>query len=386
MPPSKKRPRTLDGHSVFVKRLHSLTSSSGPPDPVAAFVVSNDRRLRQAVLTLAASAGVRVQPLPAQSSPGQLEPVTAHAPIPRVPLVLFGADASPTNTLGAPSSQIVTVSLGDTNPGDARNLPRFYLPQDEESLLKLLTHAANSVCRSGTVIEVRGAVGGAGCTSAALLLATAATLMGHDVTVVDSGVGPPSMELILGLEGKSAPRWGDLVDAGGNLRDLPHPQALRLALPRWQSLRVLSRRAGTGPVSPDAVSQVASSLAREPGLIIMDVGTHLPDTPSPGAGRGCDVSVLVVPRTVSAVVQANEVLTRGQGRRPLVLTRSRRGSVLMQRDIERALPGKIIGEIPEISALQNLADRGMGLPAPRARFWRGIRGFVADILSQVGAA
>ena len=355
--------------------------------PVAALVVSDDRRLRQGLLALAASAGVRAHPVG-----GRALFSGVYAPLPDAPLTIFGPDVLSDDAVVEvlksarfAGTRAVVASLTPVAPDRLPDgVARYCLPAHEPQLLKLLVNAANTVSRSATVIEVRGATGGAGTTTAALLLAGAASSLDHDVTVIESGASPPALELILGLENQSAVRWADLLGEHGSLRDLPHPEALRAALPRAGALRILAR-GGANPVpSNDAVGEVVASLARERGIIILDAGSHPRPERAEGVGVRSEISALVVPRTVTAVVRASEELSRSVGAKPVVVTRARRGGVLTGRDVERAIPTRLIGELPEISGLQNMADRGVGLPSAKARCWRVMRQIFTDLLATIG--
>lgn len=344
------------------------------PSPVAAFIVSADRRIRQTLLALAASAGVRVQALdtlPEGSPPAQ-------APTP--PLYLFGSDQAELVDF-VPREAVTAIIAFDTHE-TGNGIRVLRLPAQESIVLQLLVHAANIAFRNATVIEVRGVTGGAGTTTAAVLLANAAAGEGHAVTLVETG-GLAALELALGLENQQTVRWGNLTDSAGELRDLPNPDALRLALPRWRSVAVLA--CGPDSVAPShgAVGEVVAALARAPGIIIVDAGTHPgADVPPRGSARP-EISMLVVPRTVAAVVRAHRVVGEMAGRPPVVVTRPRRGSLIREVDVRRALSAPVIGEIPEISSLQNLVDRGQGAPGPQARCWPQIRNILRLALETV---
>lgn len=373
-----------------MERLQEPNPGATSTDPVAAVLVTQDRRLRQAVLDLAASAGIRVHPVARIPDPL----------LPQPPLHLFGPDAQHLTSATPPNSSAVFLTLEAPVPAlaptpaptatrapapGADPIEKFHLPAHEPQVLKLLVHAANTVCRMGTVITVSGVTGGAGTTTAALLFAGAAASLDHETSLIEGAGPPPAVEFALGLENAPGIRWPDLINTGGQLRDLPHPEALRLALARWRSIGVLARRGGSAAPQETAVAEVIASLARLRGIVIMDGGTpHRLDVAA-GGGMRADISVLVVPRTVSAVVQAHELIAKTSGEKPLVLTRARRGGVLSQRDVERALATDVVGELPEIAGLQNLLDRGTGLPGPRARCWKEARSLMHEILSSISA-
>lgn len=365
---------------------------AGAHDPVAALVVTNDSRLRQVIFDLATSAGVRVHPTSEVSAPL----------LPRAPLCIYGADAQhqipavPATSTAAlihvdsPNSvaaitRIPASSSLQTSAQDKAHM-EYFLPAQEREVLRLLTHAANTACRMATVISVHGATGGAGCTATALLLAGAAAYADYDTTLVEIGGSPPALELALGLENASGPRWSDLTTSDGSLRDLPHPDALRLALPRWRSLGILAQRpAGPAPNS-GAISEVISSLARLPGIVILDGGTPHSGSLAGTAEVGDDISVLVVPHTVTAVVQAHNIIQeQSRQQQPLVVTRSRSGGILSKTDVGRALGVEVLAEVPTIPHLQHHFDRGIGLPGPRARFWNSARALFEAVLEAVAA-
>jgi len=361
-------------------------------DPVAALLVTKNPRLRQVIFDLATSAGVRVHLTSEVSAPL----------LPRAPLCIYGTDsqhqipAVPTTSTAAlihvdsPNSvtaiaRVPASSNPQTSaPGKAH--AEYFLPAQEREVLRLLTHAANTACRMATVICVHGVIGGGGCTTTALLLAGAAAYADHDATLIEVGGSPPALELALGLENASGPRWSDLTISDGSLRDLPHPDALRLALPRWRSLGILAQRPSDPVPNFGAISEVISSLARLPGIVILDGGTPHSRSPAHAAEIGADISLLVVPRTVTAVVQAHDVIQKQPTQQqPLVITRGRSGGILSKTDVGRALSVDVLTEVPTIPHLQHHFDRGTGLPGPRARFWNSARALFEAVLEAVAA-
>lgn len=346
---------------------------AGLPAPIAALLISEDQRLHQQVLTLAASAGVRV--LTAEQLP---DFDIGRAPQP--PLYIFGSDKC--HLLPAPVERRCVVVTLESATAPVPDFELIQLPTAQARLLTHLATAANTVQRRAIVVRVRGILGGVGTTTTAALLAGAAASLDKDVCLVEGTVAAPALELMLGLESDAAPRWGALLNSAGQLRDVPNPDALRLALPRWRGLRALLRKPGTIAPTPQAAADVIGALARAEGIIIVDGGTPPSGTPRPAARLGVDVEILLVPPTVTATVSAHALIDQTH-RAPVVLTRARRGSVLTESDLRRAISVPFLGKVPEISGLQDLADRGLGLPNPRARCWNAARTLLQAALATV---
>ena len=332
--------------------------------------------MRQRLLDLAASADVRVQVVATITQP--------HLPDP--PLYLFGDDSAHLASAIPHDAHAVIIHLDAPQPNrPGATTPTYSLNGQEREVLQALTRAANAADRQGTVILVEGITGGAGATVAALLLAATYAGSNHNTFLVESGRTQATIELALGLENTTGTRWPDLTLPSGDLVDSPNPQALEAALLRWRSLGILAQRAGASSPGLTTVAEVVTGLARAPGIVILDGGAQAGASAWEAVGLRADICVWVVPRTVAAVVNAHGALENIRGRSPLILTRGSAGGVLSQRDVQRALDARIVGELPDIPRLQALLDRGRGLPGPRARCWAPMEVLASKILAQISA-
>lgn len=185
------------------------------------------------------------------------------------------------------------------------------LPADAEALLSCLGALGLHV-RARTLALV-GARGGAGATTLAAAVAREAARTGACTALVDLDGASGGIDLLLGIEHEAGPRWADLrAERAG----FP-PDALSMALPRWESVRVLSgdARGGARPGDP-GVPDAVRALVSEHDLVVLDLprnGTWVLAPPA-GVAPGClpcDFVLLVATcdvRSAAAATVAREEL------------------------------------------------------------------------------
>jgi secretion/DNA translocation related CpaE-like protein len=226
-------------------------------------------------------------------------------------LVLLGDDAA---GIGVPLRRpgVVLLTADDTSGVVWRRAVEsgveavVVLPRDEAWLIERLTEVADGGAPSAVVVGVLGGRGGAGASSLAVALATAAARRSLDVLVVDADPVGGGIDLLLGAEELPGLRWPDLVDVRGAVR----AAVLREGLPEVGGVRLLAWHRGD-PVDlpPAAMEAVLDAGRRGHELVLVD----LPRRDDPGTLAALwrlDVLLLLVPAEVRAAASAGRLLDR----------------------------------------------------------------------------
>lgn len=140
------------------------------------------------------------------------------------------------------------------------------LPSDDEVILRFLGGLA--LRPRARTIGVVGARGGAGASTVAAAVARAAVRAGTSTALADLDAASGGLDLLLGIEHAPGPRWADLrAERAGFPSD-----ALSMALPRWEAVRVLSgdSRGGVRPGDP-GVHDALRALVSEHDLVVLDL-------------------------------------------------------------------------------------------------------------------
>lgn len=203
---------------------------------------------------------------------------------------------------------------------------------------------------AGRVIAVAGVRGGLGTTALAAALAQAIHRAGHRTVLVDLDPVGGGVELLLGLAHDPGPRWADLADDHGAFI----PQRLRLALPTWQGVAVLSADARGGVDCDEPITElVITALARACDVVVLDLPRHglAPLVLTKLGVRPEDLVLLVGSDLRSAVAaEAVTVALRAQHRVPHLVGRVTRTPALAVGDVAAALG------LPLLATLRN--ERG----------------------------
>jgi MinD-like ATPase involved in chromosome partitioning or flagellar assembly len=187
--------------------------------------VTSDPALADALLRVAAEAGVRIQIVPGPSA--------ARRRWSAAPLVLVGVDQTgEVASAGLPRRPEVALigrDLDDASVwqrGSAVGAAHvLILPDCERWLAGMLAEADTPDGEPGAVIAVLSGRGGAGGSTLAAALALAGTRRGLRSTLVDLDPAGGGIDLLFGLETEPGPRWSELAQwrdgrlCGRSLRD-----------------------------------------------------------------------------------------------------------------------------------------------------------------------
>lgn len=276
------------------------------PSPPKPLLITEDEQLLDAVLRLAAAAGVPVE------LAGDAGAARSRWTSP--PLVLVGADQAGQLASSRLSRRDGVVLVGH-EPDDsdrwrhavaigAENVA--HLPADEAWLVDALADVAEGSTRGATTVGVLGGRGGAGASVLAAGLAITAQARGLATMLIDADPFGGGIDLLLGAEDVAGLRWPELANTRGRLAGA----TLREHLPQTHGLSVLSwDRGSTLSVSNDAVEAVLTAAVRAWDVVIVDL-----PRPADSAGEivlpRCTTTLLVVPAEVRAVAAAGRVAAR----------------------------------------------------------------------------
>jgi len=115
------------------------------------------------------------------------------------------------------------------------------LPEGDEWLAERLTQSVLTTEQLGRILVVTGACGGAGASSLAVGLASAAQKAGKKVLLIDGDIDGGGLDLLLGAETTAGARWPELANTSGRvstetlLPALPSPHFVSLISAARQS-------------------------------------------------------------------------------------------------------------------------------------------------------
>lgn len=145
------------------------------------------------------------------------------------------------------------------------------LPGDAEILLRHL--GSLGLHPRARTVGFLAARGGAGASTLASAVAREAVRAGASAALTDLDAAGGGLDLLLGIEHEAGPRWADLRSERAGFP----PQALSMALPRWESVRVLSADTRGGARSTDpGVVDALRALASEHDLVVLDLPRNGP--------------------------------------------------------------------------------------------------------------
>lgn len=319
----------------------------------SALIVTADELLGAELLRLAAAAGAA--PVVVR------DPAAALAPWPRASLVIVGQDLAVGLAVLAPPRRPGVHVVGQGRlPDDVFRAALgcgaetvSELPASEAWLVEQLTDAADGSSSPGQVIGVVGGSGGAGATTFAATLATAAA---GPTLAVDLDLLGPGLDRVLGLEEAVGVRWDALVQATGRLS----ARSLRESLPSRGSLAVLGwPRARPATLPAFALREVLSAARRGFDTVVLDVPRQ-GDAVTDEALARCDHIVVVASLTVSGVASAARTVSRlpdGVGR--LLVTRGRAGGIGPE-EVARVLKVPLAVAMKDQRGLDEAVDLGVG--------------------------
>lgn len=220
-----------------------------------------------------------------------LAPALTDGPLPRRDGVLMVAEESAAALRSA-------VSLG------ARAVLR---PGDDAAAMEVLATVVDGRGEA-CVLSVVGAVGGAGATTIAALLARLASEHGHQTLLLDADPLGGGIDLVLGAEKAPGLRWSG-IGGGGRLPS----DGLVAALPAQDRLSFLTwcREDPPGAALPP-VGAVLAAAARGFDVIVADVPRHLSPVGAEVVAASV-LTVLVVPEDVRGIAAAGRVCAAAPG-------------------------------------------------------------------------
>ena len=197
----------------------------GPAAAPAPLAVTSDPALAEALLRVAAEAGVRIEIVPGPSA--------ARHRWNAAPLVLVGVDQTGEVARAGlprrPEVALIGRDLDDASVwqrGSAVGAAHvLILPDCERWLAGLLAEADSPREEPGAVVAVLSGRGGAGGSTLAAALALAGVRRGLRATLVDLDPAGGGIDLLFGLETEPGPRWSELAQwrdgrlSGRSLRD-----------------------------------------------------------------------------------------------------------------------------------------------------------------------
>ena len=185
------------------------------------------------------------------------------------------------------------------------------LPDAEAWLIDILSSAGDRRAEPAPVVAVLGGRGGAGATTIAIALATAAARDGQETMLLDADPLGGGIDLALGGEGASGLRWDSFGAVEGRLASA----AMAMALPCIDGLTVLTwDRAHTDCVTIPALALDAALDAGRRGhdLVVVDLPRAL-DLGAQMLAEQASVVYLVVPAELRATAAAARVAKQLRG-------------------------------------------------------------------------
>lgn len=330
---------------------------TGPVSPFRPLAVTADESLLDDLVRLAAAAGTTLEV--AHDVAGARHAWT------RAPVVVVGADLADPVARAAPPRRrdVYVVGYDADDPGAWQSAVRIgadgvlALPDAEQRLVDRLADAAEGASKEASVIGVIGGRGGAGASTLAAGLALTAAGDGLSTVLLDADPIGGGLDLLLGAEEISGPRWPDLLSTRGRVS----ATALREALPRVAGVGIVSwDRGEPTETSAEAMRAVLGAARRGHDVVVVD----LPRLLDPGAGEAiahCTTVLLVVPALVRAVAAARRVLATiapqvGEVR---VVVRGPAPAGLDAELIAEALHAPLAGVLASERSLDRLVDEGL---------------------------
>jgi secretion/DNA translocation related CpaE-like protein len=280
------------------------------PRPLAAptrpLVVTADPGRLDALLRLAAAAGVTPDVAP--------DPAAARRLWTAASLVLLADDVAAAVAATAPPRRPGVLVVGrmsgrvaDWQQAVAVGAEQvLVLPDDETALIGRLADTVDAHGAPAFTAAVLGGCGGAGASTFAAALGTAAAALGLQALLLDADPLGGGLDLVLGSESVPGVRWPDLMGTSGRVS----ARSLRDALPRVGTLSVLSWDRGDATSAPPAVlREVLAAGRRGHDVVVVDLPRWL-DPTGEEALAIADIAYLVVPGEVRAVAAAARVAAR----------------------------------------------------------------------------
>ena len=355
-----------------------------PETPDTVVLVSGNQELQDEVARLAAAAGIQIGVVRDLSSALALRPEVA----------LLGSDSfrdaagrsgvhgasGPVPAGGWKPEMIVVGLAADAGVWDAAagsSAARVaVLPAAAGWLAGYLGRRRPVI--GGAVLGVLGGCGGAGASTLACWLSSAAVDAGESVLLVDGDPWGAGVEWALGATEVEGIRWPDLEDLDGSL----NPVQLAAGLPAVGGFSLLARGEGEPSTDTAVVSAVMEAARSGFGLTIVDLGRR------PGLESllpFCDQVLVVVPGRPGAVLAARAVLPYLGQTSARVVVRGPLAEGWDELRVAEAVGYRLAGYLPRVRAAGRNAESGRVLADPsRRRIGRATRRILSEVLAATG--
>ncbi len=341
-------------------------------------ILTADRRLRDDLLQLAATANVETEVAADVGGAGNSWSTA--------PAIFIGDDLAP-SLRQAELTRREGVFLIGHDRDDAEiwhhafdlGVERVaFIRDDADWLTERFTNAAEPNADSALTICVLGGRGGAGATTLAVALALAGVRRGQRTLLLDGDPLGGGIDLVLGGEETGGLRWPDFTQARGRVNG----SELHEALPQLGGLTVLSwDRGDTLVISSDVMRTVLEAAQRTSDLVVVDLPRRLDPAAREALARAT-VTLLVVPAEVRAVAAAARVAASTGLVAPdlRVVVRGPAPSGLSGQVVAASLELALAGEMKSEPDLAASLERG----EPPGRRGRGpLAKFCAEFLSSL---
>jgi secretion/DNA translocation related CpaE-like protein len=354
--------------------------SSRVPAP-RPLVVSPDEELLDDLLRLLAAAGT--EPELATGGPA-LRRAYREAP-----LVLVGADALAAGALRALPRRpgVIVVAARELPAADWAAAVEVgaervaILPDDEAWLVSRAASAVRTPVDRGWLVAVGGSCGGAGASTVAAAVASAAA---PGIVLVDADAWGGGLDLLLGAERAEGLRWPDLTGLRGRVAG----DALLAALPEAGGVHVLAAsRSSPGPVPEEAVTAVLEAVRAGGCPAVVDLPRSDPSA-APAVLADADLTVLVVPaRLRSATAARLLVETPGSGWSSARLVVRPVSGGLSRDDVADVVGRPVLAELSHDRGAVPRGERGEPpSTSPRSPLGRVARRILAELAPGPGGA
>lgn len=181
------------------------------------------------------------------------------------------------------------------------------LPGAEPSLIDALADAAEGPpSKTGKVLAVMGARGGAGASVFSVAVSLTVLNAGQNTLLIDCDPKSGGLDVVLGAEAEKGLRWPDIQLTAGRVAARSLHESLPTRRRGNAQLSLLSgARKGEAP-APDAVGAVIESGRRAGDVVVCDVPRHL-EMAGWAALEKADLIVIVTPAEIRAAIAARQL-------------------------------------------------------------------------------
>lgn len=255
------------------------------------------------------------------------------------------------------------------------------LPGAEPWLVNALADAVEGpASKTGRVLAVLGARGGAGASVFAVAVGLTALNAGENALLVDCDPRGGGLDLVLGAEAEEGVRWPDMQLSAGRIASAALHDSLPSKRRGKAQLTLLSgARKGERP-PPDAVAAVIEAGRRAGEVVVCDVPRQLEQTAWTAIDRA-DLTVIVTPAEVRAAISARQLATElaARGTTPQLIVRGPSPAGLRADEIAATAHLPILATMrPEPRVAKSL-EYGDFRPRPKGPLAKAARETLAEL-------